>query len=201
MKARENPFRVERLHRLKFLFPDGTMENFLKKIERTQFRGAIVGPHGAGKTTLIEEVMCEFRERGISFSHLRLRDDGKRVNHQRILNWLAETPQSAVLILDSAGLLNWWAWRNVSRNSKHFAGLIISTHQTGRLPTLIECTPTVETFMQLVENLELAFDVPQSHLVKTFTHCKGNIRDCLRTLYDEFATVELEELRGMKSPN
>ncbi len=196
MNARENPFRVELLHRLKFRFSDETMETFLRKVEQSQYRGAIVGPHGAGKTTLIEELMCEFQTKGVEFSHLRLRDDGKKTNQRRIQNWVATAPQSAVLILDSAGLLNWWTWRKVHHNSKKFAGLLITTHRARRLPTLIECTPTLETFTALVQNLELPFSIPQSHLAKTFARNNGNIRDCLRFFYDEFAAGELMKLNS-----
>jgi hypothetical protein len=57
VKARENPFRSERIESIPYIFPeDDSWELLLRRLGALGFRGAICGPEGSGKTTLLEEL-------------------------------------------------------------------------------------------------------------------------------------------------
>ncbi|MDA7503691.1 AAA family ATPase [bacterium] len=189
MKAKDNPYRVERIHSLPFLFSDQDFDRFYQVVEDHNFRGAIVGPHGSGKTTLVENLIKEFQSRQIQITHCRLKDDGQSANYIRLRKWIDQAPSDSILILDSAGLLSWWKWRGLLKESAKYKGLIITTHQPGRLTTLINTKPTFETLQSVIVHLKIAESPSKSHLIELFNKHRGNIRECLRELYDEFAGV------------
>ncbi len=187
MKARENPFRVDRVHALPFEFENDSFDLFYSRLKAAQFRGAIIGPHGTGKTTLLNEVQNQLQQAGIPHKALRLMDDGRDCNKDRIQKWLDSSSEEMVLILDSAGLLNYWDWQRVKRKAKRYAGLLITAHKPGRLPTLIELQPSVQTLIHLVRKLEPEQSIPDDRLQELYRDCNGNLRDCFRKLYDEYA--------------
>ena len=53
MRARDNPFAVDRLHALRFR---GASPSVVLSEVRARGRGAVVGPEGSGKTTLLLEI-------------------------------------------------------------------------------------------------------------------------------------------------
>lgn len=187
MKAHENPFRMERLHHLPFLFSVGDLPSLRQRAEQLAYRCAIVGGHGSGKTTLLEELMQEFTRLQIPYAHLRLRDDGRKANAERLAAWFKESPQDSILLLDSAGLLGWWNWREVSRLSRANAGLIITTHRPGRLPTLIHCHTDTRLLQSILKELGVNQQFSEAAVTHLFRRHRGNIRDCLRELYDRQA--------------
>ena len=53
MKARDNPFSVERLHAVRYRTKEATFDEILQRLDEMNYRAAIVGPEGSGKTTLL----------------------------------------------------------------------------------------------------------------------------------------------------
>jgi polynucleotide 5'-kinase involved in rRNA processing len=72
VRARDNPFRTERVLRVRFRLPSGTWDDLLARFEALGRRAAIVGPQGSGKTTLLEDLAPRLRARGYSIRELRL---------------------------------------------------------------------------------------------------------------------------------
>jgi len=155
MKAKDNPFRVERLHQLEYSFGNSELEwqNLLCRLRDLQWRGAILGPHGAGKTTLMTQIQQRIEQLGIETSHLRLREDDLPCLKSMLKEWLAQSVSSQVLMLDSAGLLNFWNWQWLRLKTRHHAGIVITSHRAGRLPTLIRCETSPELLESLVNQL------------------------------------------------
>ena len=188
MKAKENPFRVERLHELPYLFPEGdSFAQFFTRVEANHFRGALVGPHGAGKTTLLLELLDELDRRNIEYRHLQLRDESGFNKGRQLADWISTAPSSAVLVLDSAGLLNWWDWQLLRFRCRSFAGLIVTLHRERNVPTLVRCRPSVAVLKDLVERLSPDSSWSESMLQDRFAQHGGNLRDCLRSFYDDFS--------------
>lgn len=185
MRAKDNPYRVEKVDSLPYVFADQDLACFYEHVKTHGYRGAIVGPHGSGKTTLLADLMQEFERFEIRYTHSRLRDDGYFENRQRLQKWIRSAPQESVLILDSAGLLKWWQWRSLQRKSQEFRGFLITSHVRGRLTTLIECHPKFETLKILIDRLDVVPKPSEKILKSLFTKHHGNIRDCLRELYDQ----------------
>lgn len=189
MRARENPFRAECIESLRYRFDAGTLDTLLERLAAAGYRGAIVGPHGAGKTTLVEELFRELNSRGLLTSRIRL-TDSRAANLPRIKEWLIETPESAILILDSAGQLNWWDWKRFERRAAAYRGLIITVHSPGRLPTLIHCESRFDRFCELVGELDPELTLARSELATIYHAQRGNVRDCFRQLYDRWGDKE-----------
>ena len=71
MHARDNPFSTARLQHIRYRFQAGSWDGFLEDLKQRRYRGAIVGPEGTGKTTLLEDL--EPRLRDLGFTPVRLR--------------------------------------------------------------------------------------------------------------------------------
>ena len=52
-KPRENPFRTEITDNITFKFTDNNLDSITTKLRDMDYRAAIIGPHGHGKTTLM----------------------------------------------------------------------------------------------------------------------------------------------------
>jgi hypothetical protein len=193
MRARENPFRAECVLSLPYRLAGTTWEALLDRLEALHLRAAIVGPEGSGKTTLQEELELRLRERGASTRWLRLcrenRPDAARLTRQL---FDAARPGD-VLFVDGAEQLSAWAWRRFARRAGGQRGLIITTHRAGRLPTLIECGTSPELLQALVDELLLESDASaRGDLTELFHRHRGNLRSCLRELYDWHGIERLE---------
>ena len=56
LRARDNPFRVERVHGFRYRPLGISWDAMMEKLSGMRMRGAIVGPEGSGKTTLLEDL-------------------------------------------------------------------------------------------------------------------------------------------------
>ncbi len=93
-----------------------------------------------------------------------------------------------VLLFDGADLLNGRDWRVLVRTAIRAAGLVVTSHQTCRLPTLIQCRTSPELLRRIVS--QLLPEVPEkaeSLLPALHDRHAGNLRNALRELYDLFA--------------
>ena len=74
------------------------------------------------------------------------------------------------------------------RATRHARSLVATLHQPGRLPTLIECETNSRLLHDLVEELAPTNVIAlEPNLEELFLRHNGNIRLCLRELYDVFA--------------
>jgi hypothetical protein len=56
VKARDNPFAVERVLGIHYRPQDGTWDDLLARLTALDYRAAIVGGHGTGKSTLLDDL-------------------------------------------------------------------------------------------------------------------------------------------------
>ena len=139
---RNNPFRVECQHQLPFRSSASSTAELAGRFQQLARRAAIVGPHGTGKTTLIEEICALWRERGTAFTLLRLSHGSNQDAVNQFRDWINAAQPAQILILDGAEQLSFLRWHWLRRESRKFAGLLITTHAPGRLPTLHQIPPT-----------------------------------------------------------
>ena len=189
MLARDNPFRAERVLTVRYRLRGATWEELLARLEGLKYRAAIVGPEGSGKTTLLEDLAPRVRERGFGTRFGRLDDTTPYWRRWLLLleyrGWNAKT----ILMFDGAELAPSPAWRWFrARAQRRAAGLLITSHRPGLLPTLMECGTTPELLQEIVEQLlpgESSALAPE--LSNLFSRHQGNLRMALRDLYDEYA--------------
>lgn len=188
MRPRDNPFRTGRLERLPYRLPGITWDELDARLAASGRRGAIVGAHGTGKTTLLEE--WGGRLRGAGWVTRRLRCDAENRSFPRgvLRVWLGRVSSREIILFDGAeqvSLPMWWGFRHRSRRA---GGLIITTHRAGRLPTLIECRTSAELLAELAAELLGGRDPSVPATARDlFERHGGNVREALRAWYDRLA--------------
>jgi hypothetical protein len=190
MRARDNPFRTERVLSVRYRLADGTFDGLLDRFEAMGRRAAIVGPKGHGKTTLLEDLAPRLRDRGFTVRDLRLDEEHPRFDRAFLGEFLRSLGPRDVILFDGAEQLGRFSWFRFERATRPAGGLLITTHRAGRLPTLIETTTTPALLNGLVDEIlgSRASDV-RSLTPELFEKHRGNLRDALRELYDRYAAV------------
>ncbi len=161
----------------------------LGRLRQLDFRAAIVGPEGSGKTSVLEELGHELSKEG--FNVLRSRVDsgvGPTKTGGKLPPLLKEITGKDIILLDGVEQIPERVWRGFLRHSASAAGLVITSHQGGRLPTLLSCQTSLELFrnlvLQLLKEERHVKDLPLSEI---FERREGNVRLALLDLYDLFA--------------
>lgn len=177
MRARDNPFASDRVEGLRYRLPAGlTWDQLLERLAALRFRAALVGPHGRGKTTLLEELAPRLAARGFRVRTVTLRQEERKVDWSR----LRGLGPDDILLLDGAELLGRIAWLRVRLSCRRAGGLIVTSHRPGLLPTLLECGTTPELLSDLVRELT-GEEVETGEL---FDRHGGNLRKAFWELYD-----------------
>ena len=187
MRPRDNPFAAHRIEALAFRMPKGTTwEEFLERCTAAKWRGAIVGPHGSGKTTLLEQLVPRLREQGFVPHLFRIHTESPLIEKQALLTRVRALRAPDLLLLDGAEQLTTREWLTLHSAASTMAGCLITVHRTSRLPTLLETRTTPELLVELAE--ELTGDrLSNSEAGALLKRHVGNIRECLRSLYDRRA--------------
>jgi hypothetical protein len=182
--ARHNPFRAERADALEFRLQTATWDELLARFQFLRFRAAIVGKHGHGKTTLLDQFTPHLQRQGWSTHRLRLNRARRAFTYKQ---WSAFSSFSErdLILLDGAEQLNWLHWNRLCWKTRHAGGLLITSHHVGRLPMLFECRTSPQLLQQLAGVLAPRQDFTDATAQTLFTSHNGNIRDALRKLYDK----------------
>ncbi|MBN2138232.1 MAG: hypothetical protein JW720_10525 [Sedimentisphaerales bacterium] len=188
MKARDNPFSVERIEKIRYRPLHTTFDSLLLRLEELDYRAAITGPQGAGKTTLLEDIRDHLDRTGRKTAAIFINDMSPLTRPAR-KRFLASLTGREIVFIDGADSLNTLTWLAFKRAIlKRAAGLVITAHQPTSLPSLIECATTVDLFRSIVADL-LPEDVrlDSQTIDRAFERHAPNIRIALRQLYDTCA--------------
>ncbi len=188
MKARNNPFAVQRVLQLRYRLTAAQWNSFLLQLEQREFRGALVGPEGSGKTTLLEDLGARLEVEGIATRWFRLSRERRPEWRIHCEELLADLQRDHVILFDGAEQIPWWKWNWFLRQTRSARGMIVTTHRSGRLPTLRQCRTSRELTQGLVEELIGPLNAEGKRAISLlYQRHRGNIRDVLRTLYDHYA--------------
>jgi hypothetical protein len=184
--AKNNPFATSRVLQVRYTPQGCSWDDLLERLESMQYRGAIVGACGTGKTTLIEDMHQRLRQQGLSCRSIFVTIDVK-VPFKKIRQTL-NTETFDVLLIDGADHLNKLVWRWIKGATKRRnIGLVVTSHTPGMLPTLIECSTSAKLLSDIVTRLTPNTSDPQldaRRIEDVYHKHNGNIRDALRQLYD-----------------
>lgn len=183
----ENPFatRFTKPGALPFRFAPGeSAEQIVEEFEAEDRRGAIVGPHGTGKSTLLAALLPLFVARGWRLRQYALHDGESRLPRA----FDGPFKPTDVLVIDGFEQLGWWGrrelWRNVTSAE---AGLLVTAHdEVHGLPKLYETDSSPEQAIELVRQLSPAATkrIPPDEIRKQFAAVDGNVRELFFKLYD-----------------
>lgn len=187
---RSNPFatRFIRPGAMPYLFPPGvSAESLVADLAKQSWRGAIIGPHGTGKSSLIVSLVAELDRRGRKLIQQQLHG-GQRALDWPALDWQTWTNESLVIIDGYEQLSFWQRLLLRARCYQRRAGLLVTAHQPVQLPTLFTTQPTAELTQQIVQKLVPAGDerVTPSDVAAAFAEQQGNVRETLLQLFDVY---------------
>jgi len=187
LRARDNPFRVERVLTVRYEPQDTTWAALLSRLELLDYRAAVCGPEGTGKTTLLEDLAARLNAAGRPTRWLQLQRELRPSARELVRDFLERAELDEILLVDGAEQIGPLTWRSLRRRARRHRGLIITTHRAGRLPTLIDCRTSAALLESIVARLvPNDIDELRSELPGMLARCNGNIRLCLRSLYDNY---------------
>jgi len=189
--ARDNPFRMARLEQLAFDFRWSHEEGWaslLRRLEVVDYRGAIIGPHGSGKTQLLSQLVPRLEARGFRVHSLFLNQQSREYPGRFFAS--RRLSRHDLIVLDGCEQLGFWKWRTFLRQAAAAGGILVSVHRPGRLPTVWQCSTDLSLLQDLLTQLDV-HTVPQEVLESVFLHHQGNLRDILRHFYDLAASGQL----------
>lgn len=186
MKARDNPFRSERIDALRYRVSDFSWDELEARLDRAQGRGALVGPKGHGKTTLLDEWAARCEARGERVIRLRIRE-GQRFLDGPQREQLRSSADASVF-LDSAEQLSAPGWWELRWRARRASRLVITAHRPGLLPTVRECRTSANLLADLVWELT----GERRDCAALWTRHGGNVREALFELYLRAADGEID---------
>jgi hypothetical protein len=133
-----NPFstRFVRPGAIPFVYPTGhSAAGTVQRLEALAWRGQIVGPHGAGKSTLVASLVEPLRRAGRPARVFALRDGQRRMPAE----WVEQARAAAAraIVVDGYEQLSRTSrWRLKARCRREQWGLLITAHHDVGFPTL-----------------------------------------------------------------
>lgn len=184
----ENPFsaRFVRPGVIPYIFPPGcSLESVYEVFLKNQRLGAVIGPHGAGKSAFITALTDWMETNSQPCLQLELHD-GQRTLDQTTWQQL-ETLHDTVVTVDGYEQLSAWSRYQLRRvcRKKHL-GLIVTAHSDIELPLLYAPEPNEDLAWQIVQYLLARGDalITREDVQVSFSRHQGNLREMLFDLYD-----------------
>jgi hypothetical protein len=184
MRAADNPFAVQKVLRIRYRLSGQTWEGLLERLAAMQFRAAIVGPHGRGKTTLLEDLAPRLEARGFRIRSVMLHTGDRHLRREQRQLLLRHLSPRDFLCVDGAEQLGRISWLALLARSQTAGGLLITSHRPSLLPTLLDCETSPELLAGIVRDL-LGRESNGSE--ELFARHDGNLREALREMYDVWA--------------
>lgn len=178
-------------------------ETLLERLDRLGKRALILGPHGSGKSTLMERLVPRLATLGLLGDRIRIAPRRPMVRHvDRSLSGIGGDrdsllgPLKALVAIPRGTILCLDGWELLSSPTRLCLvctarwldrGLLVTGHHTGPLPLLIQMRPSEELLSAIVDRLPLATGrITSEDIVSAFRISRGNLREALFHLYDVF---------------
>jgi hypothetical protein len=187
MRAADNPFNVQRVLKIRYRLSNQTWEELLDRFAALGYRAAIVGPHGRGKTTLLEDLAPRLEALGFRIRSITLHTGDRRLSREHRKALFQGLSPRDLLCVDGAEQLARIGWLSLLSRSQGAGGLLITSHRPGLLPTLLDCETSPELLAGIVRDL-LGREIDGSE--ELFAKHDGNLREALRAMYDRWAEAD-----------
>ena len=103
------------MHALRYRLSGTTWDEILARLAALGHRAAVIGPHGRGKTTFLEDLAVRLEERGFRIRGVTLHEGERRLTTEQERTLFLDIDPQDCLLLDGAEQLAAGAWRRVER--------------------------------------------------------------------------------------
>ena len=178
--AHENPFRTSRLLALPVHWGDETPGALLARWQAAGRRGALVGPHGTGKTVRLRALAARLAADGWHIVWVQWHDDGSTTPGDWRLVLREAGPRTVVCLDGSENLGPFAAWRLLCR-LRPAGGILATRHRASWfLPTLARHLPDAAVFAAHAAILRPG---GEESARAAFAFARGNAHEAFRRLY------------------
>ena len=181
--AHKNPFRTSRLLALPVHWGDEAPETLLARWHAAGRLGALVGPHGTGKTTRLRALAERLAAEGWRIVWIQWHEDGATTP----ADWraaLATADSNTVLCLDGSENLGLLAAYRLRRYTRRAGGLLATRHRASPfLRTLARHEPDAAVF---ASHAALLAPGGEPGARAAFASARGNAHEAFRLLYLEW---------------
>jgi ABC-type cobalamin/Fe3+-siderophores transport system ATPase subunit len=187
---RNNPFSSDRVLAIGYIHSEGNWNNLLKRAKDLNYRVAIVGPKGSGKTTLIKGLARRLPR--IGFKPVLL--SGKKIGSIGLFSLLGPNPiidsgEELFLLIDEADMLPAFRKLLIRIMAGRWGGIAMACHKGRFLPTLCVTGPDIEILRKALNELvgkDAAKDIwPMAQSI--YKARNGDMRETFRDLYDIYS--------------
>ena len=209
----KNPFSTKftRPGSLPYLFKDPDhIGHILNKLEKNQFLGQIVGPHGSGKTTLARHLSGLFDDQFKVARFLTIRTPTKpfqnlemveqteggvreidELTNQMFIEQVSSiNPLRTIYFVDGWGQVESYHRRIFVENCKNNRfGLVVTVHRKrSQLPVICEVQSDFEIFTRIVRHLQRnsIIELNGGLVREAYVAAAGNFREAFMQLYDDY---------------
>ena len=175
--------------RIRYRLSDQAWDGLLERLAALRYRAAIVGPHGRGKTTLLEDLAPRLEALGFRIRSVTLHTGERRLSREQRQTLFHHLSPRGPSLRRRRRAARPHRLAGPASRSQAAGGLLITSHRPGLLPTLLEC----ETSPELLEGIVRDLVGPRwtaSRSEELFARHGGNVREALREMYDVWAGAE-----------
>lgn len=187
----DNPFNAQRVDSLGYIEFDHALSEIADRLRQHRYRGAICGPHGCGKTAMLQALGDQLMEHGLTPLPLFTNTDHGGALPREWSRTIRRARPGDALLLDGYDLLPAWARAWVLFRSRRAGALIVTTHRQVQLTTIARPGSSPALLRRLLHQLapSIAERIDGDRL---YREADGNLRDALRLAYDLYADQRLD---------
>jgi len=179
IKARENPFRSQRLVEFRYHIDSHQLDRMVGEIEAAnRFRLSIMGPEGTGKTVLLEDLASRFQEK----EWVKIREDDPGRTKCLAALRLRDKKDQRILFFDGGECLPSFCWSAFWLGRKKLLATCHTFRPHLRVLHKTEYQPDVAIRM-VTHLLGRRLSSSERNQIHDWGECSGNLREVLRMCY------------------